>query len=118
MQSIPNRVYFMIEIALRPIAWLGDSLQVVRGWPVATRKRAGEELFRLQLGHEPLHWRSMKSVGRGVREIRISAGGEHRVFYVLRRSEAIVVLHAFEKKTQRTSTADIALAKLRLKSEF
>lgn len=101
---------------LKPIVWLGDSIDVVRGWPRASRQRTGEELFRLQMGSEPLHWRSMKSVGRGVREMKVSEGGEYRVFYVMRRSEGIVVLHAFEKKTQRTAKSDIDLGKQRLKS--
>ena len=57
----------------------------------------------------------MRSVGRGVREIKVSEGGEHRVFYVMRRDEEIVVLHAFVKKTQRTAKADIELGKQRLK---
>ena len=105
-----------MKVNLKPIIWLGDSKNVIRGWPVATRKRAGEELFRLQIGSEPLHWRSMKSVGRGVREIKISEGGEHRVFYLMRRSEGILVLHAFEKKTRRTAKSDIDLGKQRLKS--
>ena len=105
-----------MKAKLKPIFWLGDSKNVIRGWPVATRKRAGEELFRLQIGSEPLHWRSMKSVGRGVREIKISEGGEHRVFYLMRRSEGILVLHAFEKKTRRTAKSDIDLGKQRLKS--
>lgn len=101
---------------LKAITWLDDSLEVVRAWPVATRKRAGEELFRLQLGNEPLHWRSMASVGRGVREIKISEGGQFRMFYVTRRVDGIVVLHAFEKKTQRTRQSDIELGRKRLKS--
>lgn len=101
---------------LKVITWQGDSLDVVRRWPAATRRRVGEELFRLQLGSEPLHWRSMASVGRGVREIKISEGGQHRVFYVTRRVEGIVVLHAFEKKTQRTARADLDLGRKRLKT--
>ena len=105
-----------MKVKLKPIFWLGDSKNVIRSWPVATRKRAGEELFRLQIGSEPLHWRSMKSVGRGVREIKISEGSEHRVFYLMRRSEGILVLHAFEKKTRRTAKSDIDLGKQRLKS--
>lgn len=105
-----------MKVKLSPIIWLGNTRDVVRSWPVKTRQRAGEELFRLQIGSEPLHWRSMKSVGRGVREIKISEGGQYRVFYVMRRSEGIVVLHAFEKKTQRTLKSDIEQGKKRLKS--
>lgn len=105
-----------MKVKLRAIFWLGDSKDVIRAWSEATRKRAGEELFRLQLGSDPLHWRSMKSVGRGVREIKISEGGEFRVLYVVRRGERVLVLHAFEKKTQRTAKSDIQRGKERLKT--
>ena len=57
----------------------------------------------------------MSSVGRSVREVKVSEGGQFRIFYVVRRKESIVVLHAFEKKSQRTSNADIELGKQRLK---
>lgn len=101
---------------LREIRWQGDSLDVVRGWSRAARQSAGEELFRLQLGNDPLHWRPMPSVGYGVREIRISAGNQYRVFYVTRRAENVYVLHAFEKQTRRTSKQDIEKAKRRLRA--
>jgi phage-related protein len=104
-----------MNVTLTPILWLGDSIEIVRSWPARTRRRAGEELFRLQLGRDPLHWRVMKAVGRGVREIKISEGGQFRVFYLTRRKEGIVVLHAFEKKTQRTSKADLEQGRQRLK---
>ena len=106
----------MIRVVLKTITWLGNSKDTVRSWPQATRKRAGEELFRLQLGSEPIHWRSMSTVGRGVKEIKISEGGQHRIFYLLRRKEEIFVLHAFEKKTRQTAKSEIDLGKQRLKS--
>ena len=55
----------------------------------------------------------MPSVGTGVREIRIRTGREHRILYVTKFKEAIYVLHAFQKKTQRTATTDLDLAKRR-----
>ncbi len=106
----------MMKMKERPILWLGDSLEVIQGWSRPTRVQAGGELRRLQIGSVPIHWRSMKSVGRGVREIKISEGGQFRVLYLMRRGELIVVLHAFEKKTQRTAKTDIDLGKQRLKS--
>ena len=104
-----------MNVKLAPVVWLGDSRDVIRSWPVKVKQRAGEELFRLQIGGEPIHWRVMKSVGRSVREIKISEGGQYRVFYVTRRNEGFVVLHAFEKKTQRTARTDIEQGKQRLK---
>jgi phage-related protein len=56
----------------------------------------------------------MTSIGPGVLEIRIHTGQEHRVFYVAKFQEAIYVLHAFEKKGQKTSKRDIELGRNRL----
>ena len=50
----------------------------------------------------------MPNIGAGVIEIRIrSKAGAFRVFYVAKFEEAVYVLHAFQKKTQKTSPADI-----------
>ncbi|MGE3465148.1 MAG: type II toxin-antitoxin system RelE/ParE family toxin [Pseudomonadales bacterium] len=57
----------------------------------------------------------MPDIGPGVREIRIRIGVAWRVVYVANRDEAIYVLHAFQKKTQRTSRRDIAAIESALK---
>lgn len=58
----------------------------------------------------------MKSIGRGVREIRIrDKDGAFRVIYVATFTEAVYVLHAFQKKTQATSLHDIRLAASRFR---
>ena len=59
----------------------------------------------------------MNTVGAGAVEIRIKdKDGIYRVIYVARFEEAIYVLHAFQKKTQKTRKADIELAKTRYKA--
>lgn len=58
----------------------------------------------------------MTAVGSGVMELRIRTGVEHRVFFVARFEEAVYVLHAFEKKSRRTSKRDLDLARARLPS--
>ena len=55
----------------------------------------------------------MSEVGVGVREIRIRILGEWRVLYVAKFPEAVYVLHAFQKKTQKTRKEDIELARKR-----
>jgi phage-related protein len=56
----------------------------------------------------------MQTVGQGVREIRIrDVSGAFRVVYVAKFTSAIYVLHCFQKKTQRTSKADLDLASKR-----
>lgn len=57
----------------------------------------------------------MKAVGQGVREIRIRVLGEWRVLYVAKFADAVYVLHAFQKKTQKTSRKDIEVAQRRYK---
>jgi phage-related protein len=57
----------------------------------------------------------MTTIGPGVREIRIRAAGEYRVIYLASLTAAVYVLHAFVKKTKRTSKADIELAQQRLR---
>jgi phage-related protein len=48
------------------------------------------------------------------RKIRIrDESGAFRVIYVAKFSDAIYVLHCFQKKTQKTSKADIDLAATR-----
>ena len=56
----------------------------------------------------------MNSVGRGVAEIRIRIGREFRVLYVAKFAEAVYVLHAFEKKSQKTAQRDLSIAAERL----
>ena len=56
----------------------------------------------------------MRSVGVGVREIRVHVGRAFRVIYVATFEEAVYALHAFEKKTQQARPADLALARTNL----
>ena len=57
----------------------------------------------------------MKAVGTGAMEIRIYREGEWRIIYVAKIENAVYVLHAFEKKSQKTRQADIELAHARCK---
>ena len=94
----------------RPLIWLSSARKDVRAFPVSARRRAGHELDLLQQGLEPTDWKPMPTVGDGVYELRIRAEGAFRVFYVTKRAEGIIVLHAFQKKTQQTAQLDVDLA--------
>ena len=86
-------------------------------FPETARQRAGYELFMVQIGREPKDFKPLPSVGRGAHEIRVrDDAGAFRVIYVARFDDAVYVLHAFQKKTRRTSQADIELAAARYKS--
>jgi len=100
----------------KPVVFLGDSLERLRGFPDDARHLAGQELRRVQLRLEPLNWKPMTSIGAGVREIRVrEAAGAFRVIYVAKLADAIYVLHAFAKKTGATAQKDIELASARMR---
>lgn len=101
---------------MKRIEFLGDSLAEIRSFPETARKEAGVQLHKIQLGLDPSDWKPMTDIGPGVREIRIrDVSGVFRVLYAANIGDAIYVLHAFQKKTQRTPKRDLELAASRLK---
>lgn len=98
---------------MKSITWLGDSRKAVMRFSDLARYQAGRELYRLQVGANPLDAKPMRSVGPGVSEIRVHAENEYRVLYVAKLAEAVYVLHAFTKKTQATSLTDVRVGKQR-----
>ncbi|MEK7753761.1 MAG: type II toxin-antitoxin system RelE/ParE family toxin [Acidobacteriota bacterium] len=103
---------------LKPVEWMGDSLERVRSFSKTVRQQVGYELELVQHGLEPSDWKPMPTVGPGVCEIRIHGGGEYRVVYVAKFRHAVYVLHAFQKKTRKTSKGDIGAARSRLQAVF
>lgn len=99
---------------VKPIEFLGNSLDCLREFPDDARRDAGYQLDRLQHGLQPDDFKPMSAIGRGVEEIRVrDDSGVYRVIYTARLADAVYVLHAFQKKTQATSKRDIELAKQR-----
>lgn len=98
---------------MKPLKFIGSSLDDLRDFPAEARRQAGFELYAVQRGLEPSDWKPMPDIGPGVREIRIHVLGEWRVIYVARFADAIYVLHGFQKKTQKTRQQDIELARRR-----
>ena len=66
---------------------------------------------RVQRGLDPTDWKPMTTIGQGVREIRIKEDGQWRIIYIAKFEDAVYVLHAFRKKTQKTTKSDIDAAK-------
>jgi phage-related protein len=97
------------------IRWLGASREDIRRFLESAKPAAGYQLYRVQLGMDPKDWKPMPTIGTDVREIRIQSEGAYRVIYVAKFEEAIYVLHAFEKKAQKTAKRDIELARSRFK---
>jgi phage-related protein len=102
---------------MKDVRFVGSSLDDRKNFPAGARREAGFELSNVQSGLQPSDWKPMSTVGSGAGEIRIKdEAGIYRVIYVAKFEEAVYVLHAFEKKTQKTRKADIALARARYKA--
>ena len=100
---------------VKGVRFAGLSLTDLQRFPSVAKQRAGYQLYLVQMGDEPSDWKPLPSVGRGAREIRLrSEDGQYRVVYIATFVDSIWVLHAFQKKTQRTRQADIAIARNRL----
>jgi phage-related protein len=101
--------------AMKPLSFLGSSLDDLRAFPETARREAGHQLDQIRRGLDPDDWKPMRTIGGGVREIRLrDQAGTFRVIYIATRREAVYVLHAFQKKTQATPNRDLNLAEARL----
>jgi phage-related protein len=101
---------------MKPVVWLGDSLARIRDFSADGRREAGVQLGFVQAGEQPSDWKPMPAIGLGVNEIRVRVGGAYRVIYVAKFVEAVYVLHAFQKKSQKTAQTDIELARRRFRA--
>lgn len=98
---------------MKPIIFAGTSLHDLREFPRKARREAGFQIRNVQSGLQPYDWKPVKTIGTGVIEIRIHEDGEFRVILVAKFEEAVYVLHAFPKKSQKIPKKDIHLAKTR-----
>jgi phage-related protein len=98
---------------MKVLYFVGSSQDDIRNFPAEARRKAGFELDAVQRGMMPSDFKPMFSVGPGAYEIRIHVLGEWRVIYVAKFSDAVYVLHAFQKKSQQTRKEDIQLAERR-----
>ena len=101
---------------MKHVVFMGNALACLRAFPSDVRQDAGFQIDKVQRGESPDNWKPMKTIGKGVREIRIKdASGQYRVVYVVDRGGLVYVLHTFKKKTRQTRKSDIDLATQRLK---
>ena len=75
---------------MKPLRFLGNSLQCLRDFPEDARHDSGYQLDKVQRGEQPNDFKPMPSVGKGVEEIRVTDdSGAYRVIYLARRAEAV-----------------------------
>jgi len=56
---------------MKPVQFLGDSLEKLRGFPEDARHDAGYQLELVQRGEQPDDFKPMPDIGKGVEEIRV-----------------------------------------------
>lgn len=103
---------------MKPIIFHPTALEFIRGEDPTIRREIGEALRDLQKGLSlgmPLS-RPMPHVASGTHELRVMGKTSSvRVFYFVKLAEAILVFHAFQKRTQKTPKREMALGQQRLK---
>lgn len=96
---------------MKPVSFVGNSLDAIRRFPQGARRQAGFQIDRLQRQLDPDDWKPIRTVGTGAREIRIrNTTGAYRVIYVANLGDAVYILHAFQKKSRVTPKRDVKLA--------
>jgi len=111
----------MAESDAKELVFVASSQEDLRAFPVDVRQVMGFALFEAQRGGKHPSAKPLKGFkGSGVLEVIDDYDGDtYRTVYTVRFSDAIYVLHAFQKKSKRgseTPKPDIELVKTRLKT--
>lgn len=103
---------------MKEVIYIGDSLKIITKFPDKARQRILTLLdgIRDKVMPHPREFKHIPTVGKGVYELRVKARTQYRVFYVTKFKEGIFVLHAFTKRTQKTSKKDIEIGVKRYKA--
>ena len=106
---------------MRPLFWLGSTLDDLRRCPDAVQQSVGYALELAQKGEKHDSAKPLKGFkGAGVLEIVANFDGDTwRAVYAVKIKQAIYVLHVFQKKSKTgiaTPIRDIELISQRLKN--
>lgn len=87
----------------RSLAWIGSSRRDLRGFPPQVRRDIGYALYAAQQGEIDPAARPLKGFGGGsvIEIIADLKGDTWRAVYTVRFTEAVYVLHCFQKKSKR-----------------
>ena len=97
---------------MKSVRFLGYSLKALREFPEDAKQDAGYQSDKVQRGEQPDDFKPVPTIGKGVEEIRIwDESGTYRVVYTARLPDAVIVLHAFQKKTRPLRSVTLILQK-------
>lgn len=104
----------------KPLAWVGSGKRDLMALPTKVRKFFGHALDFAQRGERHDAAKVLKGfAGAGVLEIiEDDQGGTYRAVYTVKFSEAVFVLHVFQKKSKRgiaTPKVDMNIIRERLR---
>ena len=103
--------------ALKPVEWMGSSLDDLRDFPEAVQDEVGYALYVAQRGDHPPQAKRLKGELGGLIELVADFDGKtYRAVYTVKLRGAVYVLHVFQKKSTRgiaTPRHEIALIKER-----
>lgn len=105
---------------LRPILWIGSSLDDLKGMPEDVKKEFGHSLRDIQKGRDAGNIKPLRHLGvSSIFEIVVDdRAGTFRTVYMVEFKDAVVVLHVFQKKSKKgisTPKQEIDLILQRLK---
>lgn len=88
---------------MRELVFIGSSRDDLRGFPSETTDVIGFALYTAQMGGKDPNAKPLQGFhGAGVLEVVDDYDGDtYRTVYTVRLSQAIYVLHAFQKKSKR-----------------
>ncbi len=103
----------------KPVHWIGSSLRDLRAMPEMVQDAFGYALYLAQQGRKDARAKVLTGFGSaGVLEVVESdSGGTYRAVYTVRFTNAVYVLHCFQKKSTSgisTPRADMDLVRARL----
>jgi phage-related protein len=91
-----------VESLEKPLYWIGRSKRDLMELPIPIRKFFGHALHFAQSGEQHEAAKPLKGFGgAGVLEVvEDDSGGTYRAVYTVKFSEAVFVLHCFQKKSK------------------
>jgi phage-related protein len=106
---------------LKPLVWMGSSLDDLREFPAEVRRVMGQALDDAQRGGEHPRAKALQGFGgRGVLEVVDDHDGDtFRAVYTVKFASVVYVLHAFQKKSKKgraTPQQDIEVVRTRRKA--
>lgn len=109
----------MAERILKPVIWIGSSLDDLRELSESVQDEIGYAIYFAQQGRRHSSAKILKGFGgAGVLEVvENDAGGTYRAIYTVKFAGVVYVLHVFQKKSKKgikTPASEIDLIRRRL----